>query len=69
MVEVESLYDAKESIDDDSVCEGSDHKHWDVWCHFNCLQFLQTKQMFPNVNDEESLWIKRRAQNYIWKGD
>lgn len=69
MVEVESLYDAKESIDDDSVCEGSDQKHRDVWCHLNCLQFLQTKQMLLNVNDKESLRIKRWAQNYIWKGD
>jgi hypothetical protein len=33
------------------------------------LQFLQIEQMLINVNDEKSLWIKRRAQNYIWKGD
>lgn len=69
MVEVESLYDVEENIGDDNVCEGSDQKHQDVWCHFNCLQFLQIEQMLPNVNDEESLQITMQAQNYIWKGD
>jgi hypothetical protein len=40
MVDVESLYDVAENIDDDNVCEGSEYKHWVVWCHLNCLQFL-----------------------------
>ncbi len=69
MVEVESLYNVEENTNDDNVCKGSDQKHQDVQCHLNCLQFLQTKQINFNVNDEKPSWIKMRAQNYIWKGD
>jgi len=32
------------------------------------LQFIQIIQTPFNATKKENLWIKKRAQNYVWKG-
>jgi hypothetical protein len=69
MVDAESICDTEVTTDDDNVGEGGEQKWKDVWGDVNCLQFIQIRQMPFNAIEEELLWVKKRTQNYVWKGD
>ncbi len=69
MVDVKVVCDTKVTIDGDNVDEGGEQKCKDVWSDLNCLQFIQTGQTPSSATEEEILWIKKWAQNYVSKGD
>jgi hypothetical protein len=47
---------------------GGEQKWRDIWNDMNSLQFIQIAQTPLNDIEEEILWIKKQAQNYVWKG-
>ncbi len=67
-VDVESVCETKVTTNDDNVGEGGEQKWRDIWNDMNCLQFIQIAQTPFSDIDEEILWIKKQAQNYVWKG-
>jgi len=65
MVDVESVCETKVTTNDDNVGEGGEQKWRDIWNDMNCLQFIQTAQTPSYDTEEEILWIKKQAQNYL----
>ncbi len=68
MVDVEYVCETKVTIDYDNVGEGGEQKCKDIWNDMDFLQFIQIIQTPSNATKKEILWIKKWAQNYVWKG-
>ncbi len=67
-VDVESVCETKVTTNDDNVGEGGEQKWRDIQNDMNCLQFIQIAQTPFSDIEKEILWIKKQAQNYVWKG-
>jgi hypothetical protein len=62
MVDVASHCHIERNMDENNANEGSEQKHWDIWCDLSYLHFLQTESLPLDINEKKIMWIKNECK-------